>query len=192
MASISSRIFPFSSSSTASGRAPQVQKSLSNKLETVAFSFFHAKTTQILCQAAVPAISAGILHFFSLRLRLPQSVVMALTGCIAAAILGIQGLRSQEKLLFEISLAYTIIHNRIRDNNWWDEIDDHLIVGGIPLINDLDRLCDAGVEAVLVMLEDHEIDSEAIPPVSKQAWEAKGIVYKRIPAQDFLGVSVES
>ena len=65
----------------------------------------------------------------------------------------------------------------LRVRNWWDPIDDHVIVGAYPFSGDVSNMHAAGVRAVVNTCEEYE---------GPQAqYEKHGIEQLRIPTTDF-------
>lgn len=93
---------------------------------------------------------------------------------------------------YEASLIYTLGINRLKGANHWDTIIDNLILGGIPLGDDLTELADNnGVEAVLTLLEDFELKPTLFSPVQAKDWEDKGVEVRHLKAEDFNPVPQE-
>lgn len=65
----------------------------------------------------------------------------------------------------------------LRVRNWWDRIDEHLIVGAYPFARDVPELFQLGVRAVVNTCEEY-----AGPD---QQYREAGIEHLRIPTTDF-------
>lgn len=77
---------------------------------------------------------------------------------------------------------------------WWNNIDDHVILGGIPLHNagHLEELKNEGISAVLSLLEDFEMaPSIYFHPVAKEDWERSGIKCLQIRVADTCGLQLD-
>lgn len=76
---------------------------------------------------------------------------------------------------------------------WWNNIDDNVILGGIPLHNSghMETLIDEGVSAVLSLVEDFEMKSTIyFHPVTKNDWEKNGIRFLQIQVADSYGLQL--
>ncbi len=89
------------------------------------------------------------------------------------------------RLLFLPTLAFNALLGRwLRIRNWWDRVDEHVIVGALPMRSDVKRLYDEGVRAVVNTCEEYE------GPV--QQYEEYKITQLRVPTVDFTHPSLES
>lgn len=80
--------------------------------------------------------------------------------------------------VFYPTLAWNYSLARIlRVRNWWDFIDDHVIVGAFPFAMDVPKMHSAGVRAVVNTCEEY--------PGPRQAYEQHGIEQLWIPTTDF-------
>lgn len=83
------------------------------------------------------------------------------------------------------SLAFGVLISRIlRVWNVWDEIDDGVLLGGLPWQRDAARLYEAGVRAVVNTCEEYAGPSEE--------YERLGIEQLYLPTVDFLPPSFEA
>ncbi len=81
-------------------------------------------------------------------------------------------------LLFYPTLAWNLLLNRIRSRwDWWNRVDDHLIVGAFPFASVVPELEREGVKAVVNTCEEYA------GPVA--AYQAAGIEQLHIPTIDF-------
>jgi len=74
---------------------------------------------------------------------------------------------------------------------WWNRIDDHIILGGIPLHNSehLEALKNEGITAVLSLVEDFEMKSSIyFHPVTKEDWEKNGVKFLQVQVADRCGL----
>lgn len=71
----------------------------------------------------------------------------------------------------------------LKTRNWWDKVDDHVIVGAFPFARDVPQMADAGVGAVVNTCEEYE------GPVSQ--YQQFDIRQLRIPTVDFTHPSYE-
>lgn len=82
------------------------------------------------------------------------------------------------KLVFYPTLAWNYSLARlVRVRNWWDFVDDHVIVGAYPFARDVEGLAAAGVAAVVNTCEEYA------GPVLQ--YDRLGIKQLRIPTTDF-------
>ncbi|MFK8115684.1 MAG: phosphatidylglycerophosphatase and protein-tyrosine phosphatase 1 family protein [Rubripirellula sp.] len=86
--------------------------------------------------------------------------------------------RLYAKTVFYPTLGWNYSLARIfKVRNWWDRIDDHVIVGAYPFAMDVARMHEDGVRAVVNTCEEYE--------GPKSAYEQHGIEQLRIPTTDF-------
>jgi atypical dual specificity phosphatase len=117
----------------------------------------------------------------------PIPVVAIVTSVVAALFIG-EILRKRKELLYEISLLYTLFGNK----EWWNTITPQIVLGAIPLgPHHAQRLKKEGVNAVLTMLEDFELEQGIVQPISSDEWAQQGIEHHHIKAVDFTGVPVD-
>lgn len=91
-----------------------------------------------------------------------------------------------DKLYFYLSLRYHLY--KYRKDNWWHAMDDHVLLGGLPLheYNDQKILMENyQVKAVLSFNEDFELEpSLAGTPVTPNEWKENQVVFFQIPTRD--------
>lgn len=86
--------------------------------------------------------------------------------------------RIKAGLVFVPTLLWNMLLGRwLKLRRWWDRIDDHLIVGALPLSVDVPKLAEQGVTAVVNTCEEYG------GPV--EAYRQYGIRQLRIPTIDF-------
>lgn len=86
--------------------------------------------------------------------------------------------RIYARTVFYPTLAWNYALGRIVGvRNWWDKIDDHVIVGAFPFAKDVQAMHGAGVRAVVNTCEEYA------GPQSQ--YETLGIEQLRIPTTDF-------
>ncbi len=89
------------------------------------------------------------------------------------------------RVLFVPTILWNMLLGRwLRVRNWWDRIDEHLIVGAMPLESDVPKLHEAGVTAVVNTCDEYG------GPVA--AYEKYGIRQLRVPTIDFTHPSLEN
>ena len=71
----------------------------------------------------------------------------------------------------------------LKVRNWWDAVDQHLIVGAFPFARDVPKMSQEGVQAVVNTCEEYE------GPVEQ--YEKFGIEQFRMPTIDFTHPSYE-
>lgn len=87
--------------------------------------------------------------------------------------------------LFLPTLGWNALLGRVlRVRRWWDEIDEAVLMGALPLARDVPALQQAGVGAVVNTCEEY-----AGP---RAAYARAGIVQLRIPTVDFTSPTLES
>ena len=94
------------------------------------------------------------------------------------------GLNLKKELLYEISILWTIA----RFNPWWTVIDEHIVLGAIPLEHQIEEIKALGVTHVIPILEHFELEPGIVQPAQGSQWEANGIICKHFVAEDFYGV----
>ena len=87
--------------------------------------------------------------------------------------------------LFVPTLGWNMLLGRVlRVRRWWDRVDEHLVLGALPLARDVPRLHAEGVRGVINTCEEYA------GPVS--AYERAGIQQLRLPTIDFTHPSLQS
>lgn len=71
----------------------------------------------------------------------------------------------------------------LKVRNWWDEVDDDIVLGAFPFASDVDELAKIGVKAVVNTCEEYA------GPVEE--YEKHGIEQFRMPTVDFTHPSLE-
>ncbi|KAK4753989.1 hypothetical protein SAY87_002093 [Trapa incisa] len=85
------------------------------------------------------------------------------------------------RILFYPTLLYNVFRNKIQSEfRWWDEIDQHLLLGAVPFPMDVPRLKQLGVGGVITLNEPYE----TLVPTS--LYSAHGIDHLIIPTRDYL------
>ncbi|KAK4781214.1 hypothetical protein SAY87_017320 [Trapa incisa] len=85
------------------------------------------------------------------------------------------------RILFYPTLLYNVFRNKIEaDFRWWDEIDQHLLLGAVPFPKDVPRLKQLGVGGVITLNEPYET---LVPTSLYYAHEIDHLV---IPTRDYL------
>jgi atypical dual specificity phosphatase len=93
--------------------------------------------------------------------------------------------RIYAKTVFYPTLGWNMLLGRIlKVRNWYDFIDDHVIVGARPFARDVAGLAQAGVKAVVNTCEEYG------GPVAE--YDQYGIEQLHIPTVDFMPPSLES
>lgn len=88
-------------------------------------------------------------------------------------------------LLFYPTLLWTVVLGRVlKTRNWWDEIDDCVILGAIPFSSDVSRLSEMGVKCVV------NLCAESSGPTA--LYKKYKIDYCNIPTIDFTCPGVEA
>lgn len=173
------------------------------KAGKVNFHFFNSHLASLIGKLALSAgAGAAIVAYSPSVVVIPALVVaktitiaafalptLAIVACVATALFIFEISRNRHKLLFEISLLYTMAGK----NDWWNPIDQHIVLGAIPLGPEhAERLVEQEeISAVLTMLEDFEVAKGLVEPISAQQWADKKIDHLQIQAKDFIGVPVD-
>jgi len=84
-------------------------------------------------------------------------------------------------MLFYPTLVYNVVRNRFEEHfHWWDQIDEHVLLGAVPFPSDVLRLKALGVCGVVTLNESYE----RLVPTS--LYEAHGIENLVLPTRDYL------
>ncbi|XP_062200797.1 phosphatidylglycerophosphate phosphatase PTPMT2-like isoform X1 [Phragmites australis] len=85
------------------------------------------------------------------------------------------------RLLFYPTLCYNVVRNRLEAHfHWWDQVDEHVLLGAVPFPSDVLRLKELGVCGVVTLNESYE---RLVP---KSLYEAHGIDNLVLPTRDYL------
>ncbi len=88
------------------------------------------------------------------------------------------------RLIFVPTLAWNMLLGRLlRVRNWWDDVNEHVVIGALPLASDVAALRSAGVTAVVNTCEEY-----AGP---ERAYQEAGITQLRLPTVDFTPPKIE-
>lgn len=88
-------------------------------------------------------------------------------------------------LLFYPTLLWTILLGRVlKLRNWWDEVDDCVILGAIPFCSDVSSLKELGVKCII------NLCAESEGPVA--LYEKYNIDYFALPTTDFTCPDIEN
>jgi atypical dual specificity phosphatase len=86
--------------------------------------------------------------------------------------------RPISRLLFWPTFVWNYLLGRVlRVRHWWDRVDNHVILGAMPLSSDVERLAAEGVRAVVNTCEEY--------PGPSAAYREHGIEQLRVPTTDF-------
>jgi len=88
-------------------------------------------------------------------------------------------------ILFYPTLALNVLLARVLTvRNWWDDVDDHVVLGAMPFKSDVRKLSDIGVGAVVNTCEEY--------PGPMEKYDKFGITQLRVPTVDFTHPSLDS
>ena len=101
---------------------------------------------------------------------------------------------ARKVIVYQCSLVFNVALNALRPNywKWWNEIDNHIILGAEPLRNKghFNAIKQMGVTFVLSKIENFEYkDGLLTKPVKPQSWGEANITLWRSPTVD--GASVD-
>ncbi|XP_062206026.1 phosphatidylglycerophosphate phosphatase PTPMT2-like [Phragmites australis] len=103
-------------------------------------------------------------------------VVMRVAGDAKRAAVGVGA-----RMLFYPTLCYNVVRNRLEAHfHWWDQVDEHVLLGAVPFPSDVLRLKELGVCGVVTLNESYE---RLVP---KSLYEAHGIDNLVLPTRDYL------
>ncbi|CAK9199313.1 unnamed protein product [Sphagnum troendelagicum] len=84
------------------------------------------------------------------------------------------------RVLFYPTLLYNVVRNKLQPEfQWWDQIDQYLLLGAVPFPSDVVRLKDLGVQAVVTLNESYE----TLVPTA--VYQGHGIDHLVIPTRDY-------
>jgi len=85
------------------------------------------------------------------------------------------------RMLFYPTLCYNVVRNRLESHfHWWDQVDEHILLGAVPFPSDVLRLKELGVCGVVTLNESYE---RLVP---RSLYEAHGIENLVLPTRDYL------
>ncbi|XP_078155836.1 phosphatidylglycerophosphate phosphatase PTPMT2-like [Carex rostrata] len=85
------------------------------------------------------------------------------------------------RMLFYPTLLYNVVRNRFEPQfNWWDQVDEFLLLGAVPFPSDVLRLKKLGVCGVITLNEPYE----TLVPIS--LYNEHGIENLVLPTRDYL------
>ncbi|RLN18479.1 putative dual specificity protein phosphatase DSP8 [Panicum miliaceum] len=85
------------------------------------------------------------------------------------------------RMLFYPTLCYNVVRNRLESHfHWWDQVDEHVLLGAVPFPSDVLRLKELGVCGVVTLNESYE---RLVP---RSLYEAHGIENLVLPTRDYL------
>ncbi len=170
-----------------------VHSETSKKISQLCTRTFQNPTFWILLQ------SSALLAFTAVAIANPfllptKYLISSLSVGLLA--LGVQVKFFYPKVLYETSLIMEMTKNFFISRQWWNEIDDQLILGAMPLSNKCHhtKLKDLGVSVVVSLNQDFELDHQGILsiPVTHEEWKKQGIEFRQFPAKDFKGVDLDT
>ncbi|OQV25790.1 putative Phosphatidylglycerophosphatase and protein-tyrosine phosphatase 1 [Hypsibius exemplaris] len=87
-----------------------------------------------------------------------------------------------DKLLFVPSMLLTIMS----DDNWYDRIDNCVIIGALPFRSTIDKLiAEHNIKGILSMNQKFEINSLWYPTANEM--QSKGVAFMQLPVEDYVG-----
>ncbi len=88
------------------------------------------------------------------------------------------------RILFLPTLTWNVLLGRVLGlRNWWDRVDDHVLIGALPFASDVPAMQKDGVGAVVNTCEEYAGPTEA--------YRLAGIEQLRLPTVDFTAPSLE-
>jgi len=145
-------------------------------------------------------VITGLISFSAVMLSgmtLPAVVFPAVVGFGIVA-LGFTLCKYRYHYWYEISLTSLVVLSALNSEKWtwWNKIDEHLILGALPLRNKghLNELVDKEhVGAVISIVDDFELTQPGISsePVHKADWSERRIAQLHLPMPDLQPVSFD-
>lgn len=88
---------------------------------------------------------------------------------------------------FYPSLFYNVVMSKVSSRNWYDRVDDNVIVGALPFKSDMEKLVKTEkVKAVVSLCQGHETKRFV---ANKEDWEANGVDFLNLPTVDYSSPS---
>lgn len=150
----------------------------------------------------IGVLTASITLIVAATLPIPGLPIIAIGILAAAAFVTLLGfsavvIAKRKAITYEISLAYSVINNKIKPKKWstYNKINDDLFLGRLPLKNKNDHrimIDQEKIGAVLSMVEHFENHNLGIltEPVTPKNWKKLGIDHLQIETPDFSPLSV--
>jgi len=125
-----------------------------------------------------------------------NSALMLSIAAIGIGLLAGTAAFHRKRLIYEISLSYSVARNAFSDSkawHWWDQITDDLILGALPLKN-LRHYKEINADAVLSLIEDFEFSSLGLisEPVTPDDWKTLKVPHLHLRAVDFQPLTLET
>lgn len=119
-------------------------------------------------------------------LLVPASITLTIIG-LGTLFLAIEIYLLRKPLRSELSLTWALAMNAINGEKyrWWEEIDESITLGALPLVNrgHVEELAEKGISAVLSVVEAFELDSKIFSvPARKEEWKEAGVAMKQFAA----------
>ncbi|MFT5304013.1 MAG: atypical dual specificity phosphatase [Mariniblastus sp.] len=88
------------------------------------------------------------------------------------------------RIVFYPTLFWNMLLGRwLNVRNWWDRVDDHIVLGAFPFAADVSKMAGEGVKGVVNTCEEY--------PGPVEQYEKHGIEQMRMPTIDFTHPSFE-
>ncbi|KDO15934.1 hypothetical protein SPRG_18529 [Saprolegnia parasitica CBS 223.65] len=97
--------------------------------------------------------------------------------------------------MFHVSLGYNLAMKVLANRSWWSRIDDHILLGALPLVDRGHHLLlqREGVAAVVTMNEPFEMRPTRLGrPVTPDDWRELGIAQHVAATRDFAPPTLDS
>lgn len=102
--------------------------------------------------------------------------------------------RTMTKITFYPTLLYNVVMEKVSSRNWYDRIDEAVILGAIPFRSDLPKLLasDSNVKRVITLNEDFELSFSKWWTVQPDEWASLGVKHLHLKVVDLVAApSVE-
>ena len=100
-----------------------------------------------------------------------------------------------KKTKFNISLIYTLLRHDKNNRSWWNQIDENIILGALPLMDanhDTKLIKDNNINTVISLIYDFEYEPLITTPVTKDIWKENNINFYQVKCEDFNPPSIEN
>jgi len=97
--------------------------------------------------------------------------------------------RTMTKITFYPTLLYNVLMEKVSSRNWYDRVDDAVILGAIPFRSDLPKLLSkdcCNVKRVITLNEDFELSFSKWWTVQPEEWTEHGVKHLHLKVVDLV------
>lgn len=120
-----------------------------------------------------------------------EGTVRIIAGIVIATASAAILIVKNPRALYNFSLAFTLLSNKLKGLNHWNEVGNQIVLGAIPLDHQRDSLVKkVGITGVVSLVEEHELEKGAFfSPISQEEWRNSGVQTKWVKTSDFEPVN---